>query len=70
MVEAGGVELSVGIENTQLADSATLLIARIAYFARSVSRFVTVCNTGRSFHGRRRLARSFATRVEVHPKAD
>jgi hypothetical protein len=30
MVEAGGVELSVGIENTQLIDSAISLIARIA----------------------------------------
>jgi hypothetical protein len=34
MVEAGGVELSVGIENTQVIDSAILLIAHIACFAR------------------------------------
>jgi hypothetical protein len=34
MVEAGGVELSMSIENTQLIDSAIALIARIAWFAR------------------------------------
>ena len=38
MVEAGG-ELQVGIENTQLADSAISLIAPCARLARSVSRF-------------------------------
>ena len=34
MVEAGGVELSAGIENTQVIDSAIALIAQIAFFAR------------------------------------
>jgi hypothetical protein len=33
MVEAGGIELFTGIENTQLADSAISLIARFASFA-------------------------------------
>ena len=41
MVEAGGVELSAGIENTQLVDFAILPIAPFARFARSVSRSVT-----------------------------
>ena len=44
MVEAGGVELSAGVENTQLADSAISLIAPFAWFARSVARFGTICN--------------------------
>jgi hypothetical protein len=70
LVEAGGVELQAGVENMQLADSAMLPIAHIAYFARSVSRFVTVCNTRRLVHGRRSLARSLATWVEVQPRAD
>jgi hypothetical protein len=42
LVEAGGVELQVGVENTQLADSAISLTAPFARFARSVSRFVTI----------------------------
>ncbi len=42
MVEAGGVELSAGIENTQLIDFAISPIARIVWLARSVSRFVTM----------------------------
>jgi len=33
MVEAGGIELFAGTENTQLADSAISLIARFASFA-------------------------------------
>jgi hypothetical protein len=40
LVEAGGVELRGGVENTQLADSAISLIAPIAWFARhDLSRF-------------------------------
>jgi len=42
LVEAGGVELPVSVENTQLADSAISLIAPLALFACSVSRFVTI----------------------------
>jgi hypothetical protein len=34
MVEAGGVELQVGIANTQVIDSAISLIAPFAWFAR------------------------------------
>jgi len=41
-VEAGGVELSTPVENTQLIDSAILLIAPFAWFARSVARFGTI----------------------------
>jgi type III restriction enzyme len=40
--KAGTLELSAGIENTQVIDSAILLIAPFAWFARSVSRFVTM----------------------------
>src|SRR5665213_4264386 len=38
--KAAEVELQVGIENTQLADSPISLIAPFARFARLVSRFV------------------------------